>query len=87
MALDPKPGARVYNLRGTYVNIADVVALIDEVTGTSGLVTYDEQPLPLAGDLSEERFQSDHGPFRYRDLRLGFAQTLEVWRAAGAAPN
>jgi hypothetical protein len=50
-------------------------------------VTHDEQSLPLAGDLSEERFQSDHGPFAYRNLREGFEETIEVWRQAGAIPG
>ncbi len=78
-ALRPGDGARVYNLRGTVSPVAEVVAAIDRATGTAGLVTHDETPLPIAPDLSDQAFQADLGPFAYVDLDAGFRQTLEVW--------
>ncbi len=81
-ALAPKPGAVVYNLRGTVVPMSEVVRAIEAATGTSGLVTFEATPLPIAADLSEAAFQRAYGPFRYLDLEAGFRQTLQVWKAA-----
>lgn len=80
-ALRPPPGAAVYNLRGHVCLVADVVKAIEAVTGTRGLVTYDESPLPIAADLDEGAFQRDYGPFEYLSLEDGLRKTLEVWRA------
>ena len=82
-ALRPPAGAAVYNLRGHVCHVADVVETIEAVTGTRGLVTYDELPLPIAADLDEGAFQRDYGPFGYLPLEDGFWKTLEVWRAGG----
>jgi UDP-glucuronate 4-epimerase len=81
--LRPPNGAAVYNLRGHCERVADVVELIGAVTGASGLVTYDEQPLPIAADLDEGAFQRDYGPLRHMPLEEGFRKTLEVWREGG----
>jgi hypothetical protein len=62
----------------------DVVDAINAVTNTDRLVTYEKEPLPIAADVSEERFQSDHGPFEWRDLVSGFTDTVATWRRAGA---
>ncbi len=78
-ALRPPDGGRVYNLRGTVASVAEVVAVIERVTGTAGLIAHDETPLPIAPDLSDQAFQADFGPFAYVDLETGFRQTLEVW--------
>jgi nucleoside-diphosphate-sugar epimerase len=83
-ALRPGDGARVYNLRGTVTPVADAARAIETAAGAPGLITCDENPLPIAGDLSDARFQADFGPFAYVSLDEGLAQTLRVWRAAGA---
>lgn len=83
-ALRPGEGARVYNLRGTVTRVADAVSVIETAAGVRGLITCDPTPLPIAGDLSDDRFQTDFGPFAYVSLDEGLAQTLRVWRAAGA---
>jgi nucleoside-diphosphate-sugar epimerase len=83
-ALRPGDGARVYNLRGTVTPVGDAARAIETAAGAPGLITFDENPLPIAGDLSDTRFQADFGPFAYVSLDEGLAQTLRVWRAAGA---
>jgi nucleoside-diphosphate-sugar epimerase len=83
-ALRPGDGARVYNLRGTTTQVADAAAAIETAAGARGLITVDPSPLPIAGDLSDARFQADFGPFAYMPLAEGLAQTLRVWRDAGA---
>ncbi len=80
-ALDPPEGARVYNLRGAVVAVPEIVALIERVTETRGLITHGTSPLPIAADISDAAFQRDYGPFAYKDLETGFRETLEVWRA------
>jgi nucleoside-diphosphate-sugar epimerase len=39
-ALRPLDGSRVYNLRGTFDEVGEIVPVIDDATGTSGLVTH-----------------------------------------------
>jgi len=80
-ALNPPQGARIYNLRGAVVAVPEIVALIERVTETHGLITHGESPLPIAADISDAAFQRDYGPFAYKDLETGFKETLEVWRA------
>lgn len=83
-ALRPGDGARVYNLRGTVTRVSEVARAIEAAARTAGLITCDESPLPIAGDLSDARLQADFGPFAYVSLDEGLAQTLRTWRAAGA---
>ena len=44
VALNPKGGGRVYNLRGSVVPMKEVVATISDVTNTDGLVTFEDTP-------------------------------------------
>jgi nucleoside-diphosphate-sugar epimerase len=81
-ALAPKPGAAVYNLRGSVVPMAEVVRAIEAATGTTGLVTFEQKGLPIAADVSEAAFQAAYGPFHYIDLEAGFRQTVDVWKSA-----
>lgn len=81
-ALQPKEGAQVYTLRGTVTSVDQVIRSIETVTGTQGLVTCDDTPIPIAADLSDQSFQRDYGPFQYMDLEDGLKATLEVWRAS-----
>ena len=81
-ALSPKQGAAVYNLRGTVVPMAEAVRAIEAVTDTTGLVTFDQNLLPIAANLSETAFQSAYGPFHYVELEAGFKQTVDVWKSA-----
>jgi nucleoside-diphosphate-sugar epimerase len=80
-ALEPKRGGRIYNLRGSVVKMEEVVATIEKVTNTTGLVSFKDIPLPIAANLSDAAFQRDYGPFDYLELENGMRQTLETYRS------
>lgn len=79
-AFEPKQRGRVYNLRGSVVEMSAVVAAIEKVTNTSGLVNFTDSPLPIAANLDDAAFQRDYGPFTYLELENGMQQTLEIYR-------
>lgn len=83
LALEPAARGKVYNVRGSVVDMAEVVAAIDDVTETRGLVTYEEQPLPIAADLDDTRLREDYASLEFRPLREGLRATLETYRRAG----
>lgn len=85
VALNPRPGAHVYNLRGHVASVDDVIAAIEQVTGTAGLVSREDTPIPIAGDLSDARFQEHFGPFSFRQMEDGFRETVRIWRERGRA--
>lgn len=82
-ALKPKTGGKVYNLRGSVVEMQKVVAAIQNVTNTSGLVSFEDSPLPIAANLDDSAFQRDYGPFTYLELENGMRQTLEIYHDKG----
>lgn len=82
LALAPVAGGRVYNVRGSVVDMAEVVATIERVTGTSGLVTFDPRSLPIAADLADAALQEDYGPLPFMDLESGFRATLPYLRGS-----
>lgn len=84
-ALEPKQGGRVYNLRGSVVEMEEVLAAIEKVTNTTGLVSFKNSSLPIAANLSDAAFQRDYGPFDYLDLENGMRQTLETYRNKASA--
>ena len=84
LVLDPVAGGRVYGVRGSVCHMQEVVDAIHSVTGTTGLVTFRDEPLPIAANLSDEALQRDYGPLSFHDLREGMQATLDVY--AGDAP-
>ncbi len=80
LALHPRPGHAIYNLRGVVTTVEEAIRHIEQVTGTKGLVTCDPTPLPIAANLSDAALQRDYGPIAYTPLPEGFRRTLEVWR-------
>lgn len=81
--LRQKPGAHVYTLGGPVVPVRDVVATIDDLLGVDGLITVDQEVLPVASETVDASFQDHFGPFDYMALRDGFERTLSFWRARG----
>ena len=74
----PLDGARVYNLHGEVVAIADLVRLVHELCpGARGLVAHEEVPTPFAEALDDARYQRDFGPCPRTSLRDGTRRTLE----------
>jgi len=71
-------GARVYNLHGEAVAIADVVRLIHEAwPAAKGRISHNEVPTPFAEALDDARYQRDFGPRTRTSLRDGFRRTLD----------
>jgi nucleoside-diphosphate-sugar epimerase len=89
LALAPAAAGRVYNVRGSVCTMDEVVAAIESTTGTSGLVRYRDEPLPIAANLDDAALQRDYGPLAFMDLEAGMLATLalqeSVSRSTGRA--
>jgi nucleoside-diphosphate-sugar epimerase len=71
-------GARVYNLHGTSVAIADVVRLITEIRPEArGLISHAEPAMPFVDALDDARYQRDLGPAPATPLEVGVRRTLD----------
>lgn len=82
LALKPAAAGRVYNVRGTVTHMSDVVAAIERVTDTTGLIDFDDKSLPIGANLSDDALQRDYGPVRYFGLEEGMRRTLDTYGAA-----
>jgi nucleoside-diphosphate-sugar epimerase len=70
--------ARVYNLHGSSVSIADVVKTIETAwPQAKGLITHVEQALPFPAGLDDTRYQRDLGPATPTALVDGVRRTLD----------
>ena len=70
--------ARVYNLHGSSVSIADVVKTIEVAAPQAkGLITHLEQALPFPAALDDTRYQRDLGPATPTALVDGVRRTLD----------
>ncbi len=73
-----RDGARVYNLHGEAVAIADVIRVIhEEWPAARGVVSHHEVPTPFAEALDDARYQGDFGPRPRTSFREGTRRTLE----------
>jgi UDP-glucuronate 4-epimerase len=73
-------GARVFNLGGPAVRIADAARAIEEAAGVS--VTVDEETiLPFPEEFDGSELESAVGPISWTPLRDGVRQTIERLRA------
>lgn len=71
-------GARVYNLHGSSVAVAEVVRMIAEAWPASqGLISHVEEPLPFPDALDDASYQRDLGPAPATPLAAGVRRTLE----------
>jgi nucleoside-diphosphate-sugar epimerase len=69
--------ARVYNLHGSAVTLAEVVRMIQTAwPSAKGLITHVEAPLPFASALDDTRYQRDLGPALPTALVDGVRRTL-----------
>jgi len=74
----PVEGAKVYNLRGVVTDLPAFVRTLREVAPASaGLITHGERQLPIAFDLSDDKFQRDLGPLPATPLADGVRMTFE----------
>ena len=70
--------ARIYNLHGSSVSIAEVVKTIEVAwPQAKGLVTHVEHALPFPSSLDDTRYQRDLGPATPTALVDGVRRTLD----------
>ncbi|HEY8370314.1 MAG TPA: NAD(P)-dependent oxidoreductase [Thermodesulfobacteriota bacterium] len=75
-------GARVYNLHGESVAIADIPGLVEAaLPEAKGLITYDPTPIPFPAALSDEGYQRDLGPKPRTSFADGLRRTIEEFQA------
>jgi nucleoside-diphosphate-sugar epimerase len=73
-------GARVYNLHGESVRIAEVIRLIEGAwPRAKGLLRHVEEAPPFAEALDDARYQRELGPAPRTTIRDGIAQTLDTF--------
>jgi len=73
-------GARVYNLHGESVKIAEVIRLIEAAWPSArGLLSHVEEPPPFAEALDDARYQRDLGPAPRTAIRDGIRHTLDTF--------
>jgi nucleoside-diphosphate-sugar epimerase len=70
--------ARVYNLHGSSVSLADVVRTIEAAwPQAKGLIRHVDEPMPFAAALDDSRYQRDLGPAQPTALVDGVRRTLD----------
>jgi UDP-glucuronate 4-epimerase len=73
-------GAEVYNLRGSVVDVAEVVALIDEARPEAkGLITHALDPIPIDAELDDEPLRQVLRDPPFTPLAAAVAETLELF--------
>ncbi len=74
-------GAKVYNLRGTPMSVPQIVSVMMEIEpSASELISFEPTPLPLVWELDDSAIQRDVGPLKVTPVKLGFAETLEIFK-------
>ena len=74
-------GARVYNLHGESIAIAEVVRVIEEAwPAAKGLLSHAEPAMPFADALDDAGYQRDLGPAPRTSFADGVRRTLEQFR-------
>ena len=78
-------GARVYNLHGESVKIAEIIQIIEAAwPRAKGLLGHVEEPPPFAEALDDARYQRDLGPAARTGVHDGVRQTLETFARLSA---
>ncbi|MEM0482411.1 MAG: NAD-dependent epimerase/dehydratase family protein [Nitrososphaerota archaeon] len=72
-------GARVYNVRGDVISVAELVNLIEEATGVRGLITFEDKPLPIPAYLDDSETERDLGPLKKTTAKEGITKTAEFF--------
>lgn len=80
-ALSDLEGSYVYNLRGAPMEVSDIIGLMEAIAPeVKRLITFDPKPLPIAADLDDASLQRDVGPMTTTPVKVGFQETLEIFR-------
>jgi nucleoside-diphosphate-sugar epimerase len=79
----PFEGAEVYNLRGSVVDMSEVIAAIEAVApAVRGKITCDPKPLPFPAGTDDIALQAILGQLPFTPLQEGVAATVELFRCA-----
>jgi UDP-glucuronate 4-epimerase len=79
----PFEGAEVYNVRGSVVDMNEVVAAIeDTLPPARGKVTFDPKPLPFPAGLDDTPLHKLLGSVPYTPLETGVRETIELFQRA-----
>lgn len=86
VAAAPFEGAAVFNIRGSVVDMSEVVSAIEAAEPrASGSITYDPTPLPFPDGQDDSQLSSLLGPIPYTPLHDGVAETIAAFKEALAA--
>ncbi len=79
----PFEGAEVYNIRGSVVDMAEVVTAIEATEPRAkGSITYDATPLPFPDGQDDSRLAALLGTIPYTPLNEGVAATIATFKQA-----
>ncbi len=79
----PLPGAAAYNIQGSIVSMAEVIAAIEAVVPElRGQFTFDDQPLPYSAGADDSAVRAALGDLPATPLDQGVAATIELFRTA-----
>ena len=82
----PFEDADVYNIQGSVVDMADVVAAIESVVPAArGTITFDPKPLPFPDGQDDAPLQALLGDVPHTPLEVGVARTIALFREALAS--
>ncbi len=76
-------GARVFNLRGSAVEMREIVGAIEAAEPAArGRITFDDKPLPFPEDLDDAALQAALGPLEATPLERGVRSTIALFKQA-----
>ncbi len=79
----PFEGAEVYNIRGSVVDMTEVVQAIEAaVPAAKGTITFDPTPLPFPDGQEDTRLRALLGSLTTTPLDAGVAATIRTFRTA-----
>ena len=83
VAAVPFAGAEVLNIRGSVVDMAEVVSAIEAAEPRArGSITFEPTPLPFPDGQDDSRLAALLGPISYTTLENGVAETIATFRRA-----
>ncbi len=78
-----REGAHVFNLRGSAVEMREIVGTIEAAEPSArGRITFDDKPLPFPEDLDDAALQAALGPLEATPLERGVRSTIALFKQA-----
>ena len=76
-------GAQVFNIGGTSVSTAEVIAAIEQAQPSAkGQITFDDIPLPFPPEVDNRALVGAIGSLEFTSLAEGVTETLNIFRRA-----